>query len=117
MQSDMTNASKRSEIAVNDPNIGQYPRSRAEMVAAGIQFSEGSYKAAVWCQNPSGTIWALAADNKDGKSYYVSSTTKSMTEFSGPVQGKSGGVTCPNIGLTGAGWVWLLQTPNGAWYP
>ena len=116
VKADFSNFSKKVEIFRTDSSISQYPITTAinELVSSGVQFSKGSYNALIYCRNAAGTAWAIAADVKDGKSYYLNSVTNAFTEFTGPVQGVSGGTTCPNVGA-GGGWAWILQTPNGAW--
>ena len=116
VKSDFSNVAKKLELFRTDSSSSTYPVTvtTSELTSLGLQFSKGSYKALLYCRNEAGTIWAIAGDVKDGKSYYLNSVTNSFTEFAGPVQGVSGGVTCPLVG-GGGGWVWILQTPTGPW--
>jgi prepilin-type N-terminal cleavage/methylation domain-containing protein len=114
-QSDYESTSKAAAMYYNEQaTSGTYPFSATTITQAGIKLSKSSYNAAVWCYNSATTAWALVADNKDGKTYYVSNTQSVMTEFTAnKVQGTSGGVTCPVLGL--GSWVWLVQCPTCAW--
>lgn len=114
-QADFNGAVKAAEMYANGPTTADtYPYSATTLTQAGVKLTKANYNAAVWCYNSGYTAWALVADNKDGKTYYVSNTQRTMTEFTAnKVQGTSGGVTCPVLGL--GNWVWLLQTPTSSW--
>ena len=116
--SDFSNAAKMAEIFYNDPTTsGVYPNSATTITQAGIKLTKGSYNAAVWCFPNDRSGWALVADNKDGKTYYISNTQRTMTEYTlNKVQGQSGGTTCPGVSSNAMGnWIWLVQCPTCAW--
>jgi prepilin-type N-terminal cleavage/methylation domain-containing protein len=118
-QSDFANAVKMTELFYNDSaTSGTYPFSATTITQSGIKLTKSSYNAAVWCYNVSTSpaAWALVADSKDGKTYYVSSTQRTMTEYTpNKVQGQSGGTTCPSAPIGMGNWVWLVQCPTCAW--
>ena len=114
-RSDFSSTTKATEMYYNEEaTAGTYPFSATTITQAGIKLTKSSYNAAVWCYNTGTTAWALVADNKDGKTYYVSNTQRNMTEFTAnKVQGVSGGVTCPVLGM--GSWIWLVQCPTCVW--
>jgi len=114
IKADFNTLSKKAELFKADSSTSVYPNSVADLTSVGVQFSKGSYNALIWCRNNAGTAWAVAADVKDGKSYYLNSLTNAVTEFAGPVQGISGGTTCPNVGVGGV-WTWIVQNAGGTW--
>lgn len=117
-QSDFTNTVKMTELYYNDSaTSGAYPFSATTITQAGIKLTKSSYNAAVWCYPNDRSGWALVADNKDGKTYYISNMQRTMTEYTlNKVQGQSGGTTCPGVSSNSMGnWVWLVQCPTCAW--
>ncbi len=117
VKSDFSNAAKKIEIFKLDSTTSSYPVGASNLTTAGVTFTKSNYLAMLWCYNntTTPTAWALVADAKDGKTYYINSVTNTFAEFTAnKVQNISGGTTCPLSGGGGA-WLWLLQTPEGAW--
>lgn len=112
--SDLRNAHNKAELFRIDSDDGGYPTGIDTFQQAGIIFTKTSYNAVIICRNSSNstsTMWAIVADGKDGKSYYVSSSQITPTEFTAnKVRGTSGGITCPTLGM--GSWLWISQAPN-----
>ena len=114
IQSYIRSIAKVMEAARVNSTTERYPANAAALESAGVKFSKNSYNAAIFCLPGAGTTWGIAVDGKDGKSYQYTSLTNKVEEYSGKVQGASGGDTCPAIGTSGS-WVWMLQTPTATW--
>lgn len=112
IKSDFSNFMKAAELY--NVNEGVYPGDATTLKAAGVAFTKSAYDAAIVCNTSDRSLVGLVADAKNGNSYYISNMQPSISLYTdGKVQGRSGGVTCPNIGISG--WQWLLQVPNGTW--
>ena len=112
IKSDFSNFMKAAELySVNE---GVYPGGATTLKAAGVVLTKSAYDAAIVCTTSDRSLVGLVADAKNGNSYYISNMQPSISLYTdGKVQGRSGGVTCPNIGISG--WHWLLQVSNGTW--
>lgn len=117
VSSDFNNFMKQSELYYVDK--GSYPTTAEMLKTANIQLSKSAYNAAIVCFNADASVTALVVDAKNGSSYYATTEQKTMTKYTaGKVVGASGGVICPNVGITTSGsptWQWLLQSPSGTW--
>lgn len=116
VQSDYSNTVKTTEAYYYDPALSTstYPFSATTITQAGVKLTKANYTAAVWCYSSAHDAWALVADTRDGGTYYVSNTQRTMTTFTAnKVQGTSGGVTCPVLGMPS--WLWLVQCAGCVW--
>ena len=117
LRSDFLQAVKASELFYNsNPSASVYPNSTTTITQAGVKLTKSSYNAAVWCFSPDRSMWALVGDSKDGNTYFVSNSQRTMTEYTAyKVQGNSGGVICPAVNANMGSWVWLTQCPTCTW--
>ena len=114
-QSDFNSTLKVADMYFyNTTGVSTYPFSATTLSQAGVKLTKANYDGAIWCYPADRSAWALVVDAKDGKTYSVSNTQRTMTEFTAnKVQGVSGGVTCPAFGMNT--WLWLLQCTTCSW--